>query len=335
MTATVLPVATRALVEACGRLGLDPDAILARAGLVRARLDDPEARLPVDLADAVWREASLSSGDPALALHAAERTPFGAFRVLDFLGATASRVGEGLERVARYFPLVDARAALSVAPEPGAVALVLRSAAGPLPPQAQEYTLAILASRARHVAASPPALAVRFTFPRPAHVDEHVRVLGVVPEFEAPQAALVLPDAAWDAPARAADPGLFAALESHVRGLLGGEAPEGGLVDRVRAAIGDDLPGREPSLTRVARRLVTSARTLQRRLAAAGTTFAALAEGVRRSRAEAFLSASDVSIAEVSWLLGFGEQSAFARAFRRWTGTAPSAWREARRRVPQ
>jgi AraC-like DNA-binding protein len=48
---------------------------------------------------------------------------------------------------------------------------------------------------------------------------------------------------------------------------------------------------------------------------------------VRRERALAYLAAGDVSLAEVSWLLGFSEQSAFARAFRRWTGVPPSAWR--------
>jgi AraC-like DNA-binding protein len=77
----------------------------------------------------------------------------------------------------------------------------------------------------------------------------------------------------------------------------------------------------------VARRLGTSARTLQRRLREEGTSFAAELDAVRRERAEAFLRAPDVSIAEVSWLLGFAEQSAFTRAFRRWTGVAPTEWR--------
>jgi AraC-like DNA-binding protein len=48
---------------------------------------------------------------------------------------------------------------------------------------------------------------------------------------------------------------------------------------------------------------------------------------VRRERARAYLEERDVSMAEVGWLLGFAEQSAFARAFRRWTGETPTRWR--------
>ena len=331
VTATVLPVATRALLDACGRLGLDPAAIAARAGLEGAGLDDPDARLPADVADGVWREASLASGDPALALRAAERTPFGAFRVLDFLGATGATVGEGLAHVAAYFPLVDPRGLFAVERGRGAVSLAFRSALGPVPPPAQEYTLAILVSRVRHVAVRPPAFEVRFAFPRPAALAEHVRVLGVEPTFGAAEAALVLDQATWDGPTRAADAGLFAALDVHARALAARSAAREDAAARVRAAIGEELPGREPSLASVARRVRISARTLQRRLGGEGTSFAALLDEVRRERAEAFLAAPDVSIAEVSWLLGFAEQSAFARAFRRWTGAAPDAWRRARR----
>ncbi len=77
----------------------------------------------------------------------------------------------------------------------------------------------------------------------------------------------------------------------------------------------------------MARRLGQSRRSLQRRLGEAGTTFARLVAEVRRQRAEAFLSGRDVSVAEVSWLLGFSEQSAFTRAFRRWTGRSPTEYR--------
>jgi AraC-like DNA-binding protein len=123
---------------------------------------------------------------------------------------------------------------------------------------------------------------------------------------------------------------LFAALEEHASALLERMPDEGGDASRARAAIADELPGREPSLASVARRLGTSPRTLQRRLDAEGTSFVAEVDHVRRMRAETFLRAPDVSIAEVSWLLGFAEQSAFTRAFRRWTGAAPTEWRRAR-----
>lgn len=323
----VLPVASRALLESCRRLGLDADGLARRAGVDAARLADPDARLPAEQADALWREAFAAAGDPFLALHAAEATPFGAFTALDYLAASSATLGEGLSRVAAYFPLVDPRGRIDVRPASGAVALVFQAIGGrPLPPPAQEYTLAVLCLRARQVASAPwkPG-EVRFTFPRPAETREHARVFEVEPVFDARQAALVLPRAAWELPTRAPDPGLSSLLDQHARRLAGAAAES--LADQVRAAIAADLPGREPALEAVARRLGQSRRSLQRRLGASGTSFAALVSEVRRGRAEDFLASRDVSVAEVSWLLGFSEQSAFTRAFRRWTGRSPTEYR--------
>jgi AraC-like DNA-binding protein len=224
---------------------------------------------------------------------------------------------------------VDPRAALTVEEEEGALALVFRGVGVALPPQAQEYTLAILASRVRHVAPG-AEVAVRLAFPRPAETREHARVFGVEPAFGAAAPALAVARAAWDAPTRTGDRTLFAALDEHARALLARASPRGSEAARAREAIAADLPGKEPSLARVARRLGTSPRTLQRRLGAEGTSFATAVDDVRRERARAYLEAPDVSMAEVSWLLGFAEQSAFARAFRRWTGEAPTRWRRAR-----
>jgi AraC-like DNA-binding protein len=328
--ATVLPVASRALVDSCRHLGLDGDALLAAAGIARDALEDPDARLESDRADALWRAAYEASGDPLLALRASEATPFGSYRVIDYLGVTAPTVGEGLRRVAAYFPIVDPRGRLRVVEEPRGVAVVFTaSGGGALPGPAEEYTLGVIWSRARHAGVPGLRLAeVRFSFPRPADPREHARIFGVEPRFGAPEAALVFTRASWDAPARMKDPALSALLERHARALV--EGASGDLASRVRAAIAADLPGREPTIAATARRLATSARTLQRRLAAEGSSFARLVDAVRRERAEAFLRAGDVSVAEVSWLVGFSEQSAFTRAFRRWTGSSPTGFRRGR-----
>src|SRR5512138_1444599 len=67
---SVLPVASRALVDSCRRLGLDVARLLAAARIEPATLEDPDARLTAEQADAIWREAWAASGDPLLALRA-------------------------------------------------------------------------------------------------------------------------------------------------------------------------------------------------------------------------------------------------------------------------
>lgn len=65
---------------------------------------------------------------------------------------------------------------------------------------------------------------------------------------------------------------------------------------------------------------------LQRRLAAESTSPTDLVETVRRACVLALVEAG-ASLAEIAWMLGYSEPSAFHRAFRRWTGTTPTAWR--------
>ena len=107
MEGSVLSVSSRALVDACGRLGLDTAQILAAAKLDAATLRDPDARIPIEQAEALWRKAYEISTDPNLALHAIEVLPFGAYRVIDFLASSAPTIGAALAKVSDYFPLIN------------------------------------------------------------------------------------------------------------------------------------------------------------------------------------------------------------------------------------
>ena len=80
----------------------------------------------------------------------------------------------------------------------------------------------------------------------------------------------------------------------------------------------------------VARRLATTPRTLQRRLARARTSFEALCDDARKEAAQTYLADTTLTIAEVTYLLGYSEPTAFHRAFRRWHGTTPQAFRARR-----
>ena len=82
-----------------------------------------------------------------------------------------------------------------------------------------------------------------------------------------------------------------------------------------------------PGPAQVARRLGMSERTLHRRLAADGLTFRAIVDRARRETAESLLALPDHTLAEVAYLTGFSDQSAFQRAFKRWSGQTPLAFR--------
>jgi AraC-like DNA-binding protein len=97
---------------------------------------------------------------------------------------------------------------------------------------------------------------------------------------------------------------------------------------RVRDRVSTALSGGVPALSEVARELGMSGRTLQRRLAARSTSFQALVDEARRHLALRLLRGEDdVALTEVTYMTGFSDQSAFTRAFKRWTGQTPGAYR--------
>ena len=99
---------------------------------------------------------------------------------------------------------------------------------------------------------------------------------------------------------------------------------------RIRRLLQRNLGTEMPSLEIVARQLGTTPQTLRRRLRDEGRGFQALKDELRRDAAIALLGDSGVSLAEVALRLGFSEPSTFHRAFKKWTGVAPGAYREER-----
>lgn len=324
----MLSVASRAVLDACERLGLDTNDILSKSGLERAIVYAPDARLPSDKADAVWRNAYAAAGDPRLALHAAEALPFGAFKVIDFVVANAPTVGEGLSRVARYFVLLDRRGTLEII-EGEPMRLRMTAVGGTVPPPAQEFTLAAVALRSRTSAGMPwPLRQVELAFDAPDDVSELERVFGCPVRFGAPHPELVIDGAVWTAPVEKADPTLLAVLDDHAKRLIA-ELPAGepSLGSQLRRVLHEQLRGGDTSVATVAKRLGFGERTLQRRLKELDIAYADVLSEIRGSLAREYLRDPAVSLAEAAWLLGFAEQSTFTRAFKRWTGQTPGQWR--------
>jgi AraC-like DNA-binding protein len=124
---------------------------------------------------------------------------------------------------------------------------------------------------------------------------------------------------------RRSDPVLRHVLEQQANRLPSAD----GVAFEVRRALAKRIAGGDTRIDSVARDLATTPRTLQRRLAAAGLSYQDLVELTRREAAEKYLANLSLSIAEVAYLLGYSEPSALHRAFKRWNGTTPQAFRHA------
>ncbi len=122
-----------------------------------------------------------------------------------------------------------------------------------------------------------------------------------------------------------------AEMEFYFRGVLENalpmtdETPK--LLVSAQAVIRDQLQQGAPTLRKVAQVLGLGERTLQRRLSDFGLGFQALLDDTRKTLAEGYLKQPELTLAEVAYLLGFVEQASFFRAFRRWYGMTPQAYR--------
>jgi AraC-like DNA-binding protein len=125
-----------------------------------------------------------------------------------------------------------------------------------------------------------------------------------------------------------------AALLRLPAGVLSGPADvprveRSGLAWRVRHALTDRLGSRSTALPDVARAITVHPRTLQRSLLDEGLAFAEILDCVRRERAHALLTGTDLPLAEVSARLGFAEPAVLSRCARRWWGHTASTRRQA------
>jgi AraC-like DNA-binding protein len=118
-------------------------------------------------------------------------------------------------------------------------------------------------------------------------------------------------------------------LDRHARELSSQLGADRGYADQVRATIRDQLGRGDLSLRAIARRLATSTRSLQRHLELEGLAYQDLMETTRSAEAQAHLRDHRLSVSEVAARVGFVQPSSFTRAFLRWTGQTPRAYRRA------
>jgi AraC-like DNA-binding protein len=121
---------------------------------------------------------------------------------------------------------------------------------------------------------------------------------------------------------------LLALLDQQAERLLREVASVSAPIEAWRASLVSLIRDGQTSLAALAEAHHLSPRSLQRRLAEQGSSFQHLLDSTRQQLAEAYLRDPHLELAEIALLLGYSEQSAFARAFRQWTGLAPAQWRK-------
>lgn len=176
-----------------------------------------------------------------------------------------------------------------------------------------------------------PAARLSFTHAAPEDTQEHSRIFGTEVVFGAPHHCAEFPAILLTLPVPNADVGLYPVLQQHAEQLLRqkvGSQAGAGIVAQVASVIAKNLSQDRARVAQVAQDLNLTQRTLQRKLNDADTSFQQVLDRTRQDLAQDYLRQRGLSLAEIAFLLGFQNQSAFNHAFKEWTGVSPGSYRD-------
>ncbi|MFF3227582.1 AraC family transcriptional regulator [Nocardia suismassiliense] len=317
--------------------GVSAGRMLAGTGLSESLLRDPDGQIDAHIELAVVRNLVRELADrPALGVEVGRRYRITTFGIFGFACVSSPTLGEAISFALRYLelsftfclPVGEWRAGEFVAwvhdeliPADVRQFLVERDVT------AMHQVMSDLLGR--HL----PLARAEFRFAEPAYADRLEEVTGVRPRFGQPRNLFAIEPAVLDQPLPQANEQTWAMCLAQCRELVDRRRARTGIAAEVRERLvpgGADGFTAPPGIDSVARDLNMSTRTLRRHLDAAGTSYRALLDEVRRALAEEMLTATPLSVSDVAIRLGYAESSTFIYAFKRWTGATPAAYRRER-----
>lgn len=306
--------------------GFELKPILDRAGIPQSALADTQTRFPKRKFQALWQVASEATGDPAVALRVSTTVKANTLGIIGYLASASESRRNAFELVKGLTPLLwdDVECDLENDDE---VAFI-RCSTGTNPQAGRftiEYAIGLTVTMSRVLGGGRfDPLEARFSYPAPAYADEYERILRLPVRFDAGEDGVLFPISMMDSSNPSADAALRQLLQRYAADQLAKIPTSARFSQRVRACIRSMLPLGTITADTIAAEFRMSERTLRRRLQEETTSYQEILDDVRAELARHYLTKEKRGIDEVAFLLGFSDQSAFTKAFRRWTGQTPA-----------
>jgi AraC-like DNA-binding protein len=309
-------------------LGVAPERVLDRAAVTTELLADADGYLPFMTLTRLLHEGAVAAEHEEFGLLVGQAATEPFFGYLGLLVQNSDTVGNALANFVRYFHVHDMRGIPTLEISQDVVSLGYTVLEGRMPGVAEviDATLATSFALMRHICGDGfELIEVALPRPRPRNVRAYNGFFGVPVRFGA-EHALVTFSTRWLAePVRDASPLIRRLVEAHIEAL--GAERAGSFEVQLRRLLWTLVLAQKCSLKTVGQLFHLQPRTLNRRLEREEINFRALADQARHDVARHLLGETSLAITQVAAMLGYSEASAFSRAFRRWSGEAPTAWR--------
>jgi AraC-like DNA-binding protein len=327
---TTLAATASALAEAVQIYGVDPRALFRRAGLDIDAALKPAARYPFRSMTRLWQEARLATGDPCIGLVAGQKIRPPALHALGLSWLSSATLLDGLHRMARYSQIVNSALKIKLAENSTQLKLSrqLETTDVRASDEGVDAFMAAIVKMCRATADphfAPVGLTLRHA--DNGHIEQYINYFRCPVRFSADEDALYFDLETLRKPTPAGNRDLAYHNDRLAERYLATLNPER-VRDKVKEILLTLLPSGETSQEAVASSLNKSVSTLQRELRAEGVNYRRLLEQTRHELAQEMLKEQRYALSQIAYLLGFSDQGNFSRAFKRWTGRSPAAFRK-------
>ncbi|OZC35836.1 AraC family transcriptional regulator [Marinobacter vinifirmus] len=329
-TPHVAASSTLALVHYLEKRGLlDRARVEDIAGVRLEELDDPDLRIPAGIHYQLWELAEQLTADPGVGLHAGQVIDPERMGLVGHVFFNCDTLGEAVVQYVRLHRLINESVTLSFEQTPEQAILTWQ----PDNPahycrQDMDRTLAAALCRTRHfIHRGIEADWVEIAHPEPDYAAEYQKLFGGQVLFGCgiTRMAFASKHLGHRIPHR--NPYVYSAVLKQVNAVLARLQTRRSFSRKVRRLISRQMATDRIDADTLARQCHMSRQTLYRRLKKEGLSFHDLVEQVRKDKALRYVADDQYALGEIAFLLGFSELSAFSRAFKRWTGTAPAQYR--------
>jgi AraC-like DNA-binding protein len=321
----------RGIADRLRSVGVSTEAVLEGTGLSSTLLQDAGARVPLDVVDRFIGRAMELTEDPGLGVTLAMDPPAGAHTLIYHLVLACGSVRQAITSVQGIASQVVEHIELRLVEEGEVARFVYRSALslGATSRFAADFTLTFAHRLARsfHRSSHERPTHVSFRHARPSYASRYTEFFGCPVYFNALHSELVFRRELLDWGHYLGNETLKQSIEETASKMLSSRTQEERTSDRIRLFL--RFQGDLDSVTAesIARKLAVSERSLRRKLQSEGVSLTQLVDGVRREIACEELSRREACIESTAQRVGFTDRAAFYRAFKRWTGETPLAYR--------
>jgi AraC-like DNA-binding protein len=324
----------RGIVEAVERSGCSRARLLEAAQLDEALLDGADAYVARSNVYRLCELAIEFTRDPALGLHWAECLSQNTFNPISHLIAHAENLRQGFDSLFKFHRLLSDQPSFQLI-ESGDEATIryfsLKGESWQVQRFASEMLVGGLFRMIRSFDAHAQPVRVSFEYAAPEYHREYTRVFEGAERFDQPFTGIVFDRALMDAVSPNKDVDVHNALRMIAERRILRLTQCAPFALRVREKVVQLGPGRHSDMHAVARSLGLSARSLRRRLATEGKSYNAVVNEAHAIIAKHLVRNQQLTIQEAAYEMGFADTTTFHRAFKRWTGTTPTEFREEQR----